>query len=282
MDGQLARRLDPCDGGLDLVHQGHHIPGIARMPSREMRRKEKAGGGLRDDPGLAPTLGRTVACALENRSNSTIVGIDDLALVPWLALREPLRWSAESVRRLERCPQVALHTRALTRRAMGRWPDGQGAATLPELLCCLAHQRHEDCALPAALSTTAAHALREVVVEGGRLGLQRGRVRGALRRDGLDEVEDFFCALSSVVAAVTRWLPCSTGKVSTRRCAGLTSPSSMAAAAWMASSSSIQASSRRWRNWSSVSGNTTCSCGQSHWTHSRPQAYMTAKSVRKR
>jgi hypothetical protein len=24
------------------------------------------------------------------------------------------------------------------------------------------------------------------------LGLQRGRLRGALRRDGLDEVEDFF------------------------------------------------------------------------------------------
>ena len=103
--------------------------------------------------------------------------------------------------RLERCLQVALHTRALTRRAMGRLPetglrglcqDGQGAATLPELLFCLAHQRHADFALPAALSTKAAYDLREVVVEGVRLGLQRGRGRGALRRDGLDEVEDFF------------------------------------------------------------------------------------------
>jgi len=213
MDGQLARRLDPCDGGLDLVHQGHHIPGIARIPSREMRRKDKAGGGLRDDPGLAPKLGRTVAFALENRSNSTIVGVDDFALVQWLALSEPLRLSAESVMRLERCLQVALHTRALTRRAMGRLPetglrglcqDGQGAATLPELLFCLAHQRHADFALPAALSTKAAHDLREVVVEGVRLGLQRGRGRGALRRDGLDEVEDFFLEWQTQLKFVQR------------------------------------------------------------------------------
>lgn len=103
--------------------------------------------------------------------------------------------------RLERCLQVALHTLTLTRREMGRLPetvlrglcqDGQGAATLQELLFCLAYERHEDFALPAALATKAAHDLREVVVERVRLGLQRGRLRGALRRDGLDEVEDFF------------------------------------------------------------------------------------------
>ena len=201
MDGELAWRLDPCDGGLDLVQQGHHITGIARIPCREMRRKNTAGGGLRDAPGFAPQLGRTVAFALEDRRNGAVVSIDDFVVVQWLALGEPLRLSADGVMGLERCLQVALHTRPLTRREMGRLPetvlrglcqDGQGATTLQELLFRLAHQRHEDLALPAALATKAAHDLREVVVERGRLGLQRGRLRGALRRDGLDEVADCF------------------------------------------------------------------------------------------
>ena len=56
----------------------------------------------------------------------------------------------------------------------------------------LAHYRHEDFALPATLATKAAHAPLEVVVERVSLRLQRGRLRGAGRRDGRDEVEDFF------------------------------------------------------------------------------------------
>jgi hypothetical protein len=61
--------------------------------------------------------------------------------------------------------------------------------------------------------------------------LQRRTLGGALRRDRDDELEDFFGALYSVAASLTRGLPCSRGKVSTTRCAGLTSPASMAAAA---------------------------------------------------
>ena len=38
------------------------------------------------------------------------------------------------------------------------------------------------------------------------------------------ERQGFFCALYSVVASVTRWLPCSHGKVSMTRWAGLTRP----------------------------------------------------------
>jgi hypothetical protein len=38
-----------------------------------MRGKDKAGGGLRDDAGLAPKLGRTVAFALEDEGNGTII-----------------------------------------------------------------------------------------------------------------------------------------------------------------------------------------------------------------
>lgn len=104
----------------------------------------------------------------------------------------------------ECCLQVAFHTRTLTLGQVGRvletvprslGQSDQGAAPLSKLLFGLAYQRHEDFALPAALATTAAHDLREVVVERVRLGLQRGRLRGTVGRDGLDEGEDFFCAL---------------------------------------------------------------------------------------
>ena len=69
---------------------------------------------------------------------------------------------------------------------------GNGAAEFQQLLFGLAHQRHKDFALTAALVPKAPHDPLEVVVESVGAGLQRGRVRGAGRRDGLDEVEDFF------------------------------------------------------------------------------------------
>ena len=97
-----------------------------------------------------------------------------------------------------------------------------------------------------------------------------------------DELEDFFWALYSVAASLTRWLPCSLGKVSTTKWAGLTSPASIAVAAWMASSSSINGSSRRLRNWARTSGSTKCSWERPAWTSGIPQAYITAKSVRNR
>lgn len=201
MDGQLAMSLDPCNGGLDLVNQGHHIAGIDRIPNRQMRGKDKPSGGLRDDSGLAPKLSRTVAFALEDRRNGAIVGIDDFAVVQRLAVGEPLRLSADGVIGLERYLQVARHTLPLTRRQRGRLLETllrglcqgcQGATTLQELLFGLAYEGYEDFAPPAALPTKAAHGLREVVVKYVGLGLQRGRLRGALGRDGLDEVEDFF------------------------------------------------------------------------------------------
>lgn len=56
----------------------------------------------------------------------------------------------------------------------------------------LADQAHKDFAWAPAVPAKATHDLLEVVVK--RLGLarQRGRLRGALRRDGFDELEDFF------------------------------------------------------------------------------------------
>ena len=74
--------------------------------------------------------------------------------------------------------------------ALGKRHEGE--ATYQALLFRLAHQCHEDFALPAALSSKTAHDLLEGVGERVGLGLQRGRLRDALERDGLDEVEDFF------------------------------------------------------------------------------------------
>jgi hypothetical protein len=63
---------------------------------------------------------------------------------------------------------------------------------LQQLRFSLADQAHEDFALAPALPAKAAHDLLEVVVKRLGLALQRGRWRGALRRDGVDELEDFF------------------------------------------------------------------------------------------
>jgi hypothetical protein len=201
MDGQLARHRDPGDGGLDLVHQGYHIAGIARIADRKMRGKDKAGGGLRDDSGLAPKLGRTVAFALEDGRNSAVVRIDDFTLTQPLALRQPARLFADGVIGFQRCLQLAHPALALALGQLGRALEtllcglcqcGNGTSPLQQLLFGLAHQRHEDFALPPALPAKAAHDLLEVPVE--RAGLRRhcGGSRGALRRDLLDELEDFF------------------------------------------------------------------------------------------
>lgn len=96
------------------------------------------------------------------------------------------------------------------------------------------------------------------------------------------EEEDFFAALYGVAASLTRWLPGALGNVSSTRCAGLTKPSSIAVAAWIASSSSIGDSSKRLRKWASTSGSTKCSWEPSTWTSLIPQASITARSVRNR
>jgi hypothetical protein len=100
-------------------------------------------------------------------------------------------------------------------------------SSLQHLPLSLAHQRHIHVADPPTLAAEAAHNLREVRLELRRLRLQRGALGGALGRYGDDELEDFFGALDSVAASLTRWLPCSLGEVSTTRCAGLTNPSSI-------------------------------------------------------
>src|SRR4029450_12663810 len=122
-----------------------------------------------------------------------------------------------------------------------------------------------------------AHNLRQILLELLCLPMQRRASGGARHGYGRDDLEDFFGALYRVAASLTRWLPCSLGKVSTTKCAGLTNPSSIAVAAWIASSSAINASSSRRRNWASTSGSTKYSWARSTWTSAIPQAYITAR-----
>ena len=73
----------------------------------------------------------------------------------------------------------------------GLGEGGKRAAQLQQLLFGLAHDRHQDFAVPATLAAKAAHASLEVVVERVGLHLQRGCLRGAGCGHGRDEVEDF-------------------------------------------------------------------------------------------
>src|SRR4029077_1150064 len=120
----------------------------------------------------------------------------------------------------------------------------------------LADQPHKDFPLPPALPPKATHNLGQRLELFLGLRLQRCPLGGTLLRDLRNDLEDFFFALYKVAASLTRWLPCSLGKVSTTTCAGLTAPSSIAAAPWRAHNSWSNASSKRLRNWVKSSGNT--------------------------
>jgi len=98
--------------------------------------------------------------------------------------------------------------------------EAQGFDGFPqgkELLFGVTHQRHEDATLTSTTAAKAAHDLGEGVLQALGLVLELGGPVVALLRDVVDERERFFCALYSVVASVTRWLPCSLGKVSMTR-----------------------------------------------------------------
>jgi hypothetical protein len=112
----------------------------------------------------------------------------------------------------------------------------------------LPDQTHKDFPLAAALPPKAAHDLGKIELELLRLRLQGRALGTAMVRTLRNDLEDFFFALYKVAASLTRWLPCSLGKVSTTKWAGLTTPS-IAAAACSATSSSSTGSSRRLRNW---------------------------------
>ena len=269
VDPRALRCLDVCNRLLDVGQEGQDIAGITWIPFRDAIGKDKARGRVRGDTGLAAKLCRTIALAFEDGSDREIVGIDQFTVRQFLAVGEPCGLLADvgmaaqgGVERFrDTCALGVTQRHGLVQEMLGLLPQGgHRLAKLQEFLFRLAHQFHKDVALPPALAAKAPHHFGQLLVE--CLGVTRedcGAMAARLR-DVCDERQRFFWALYSVVASVTRWLPCSQGKVSMTRCAGLTSPVSIAAAAWMASSSSIRAASMRLRNSQRVSGKTKWAC----------------------
>jgi hypothetical protein len=204
MDREPPREADAVDGLLDLLNHGQDVTGIAWMTRGYPGGKDKARRGFREQPRFATTLGWAMALAFEDGRNSSIVGIDDFAVMQSLALSQAACLCADRVMGFYCCLQLPGQAVTLTLGERGGpletvlrglCEGGNGTAPLPQLLCGLAHDRHQDFAVPAPLAAKAAQASLEVVVERGGLRLHRGRWRGAGRCNGRDAVEDFFCAL---------------------------------------------------------------------------------------
>ena len=68
----------------------------------------------------------------------------------------------------------------------------------------LAYHVDEDASLSSALAAKPTHGFFEAAREHAALGLEHTRGMGQCIRDVIDHLEDFFWALYSVVASVTR------------------------------------------------------------------------------
>lgn len=114
----------------------------------------------------------------------------------------------------EKSPQIGI----LLQEGGGLLGQGHNRLThVKKLPLGVPHQLQKHAPLATALATKAPHDLFEVSLKSRCLGPQRGFALGALLRDLVDDLEDFFFALYSVWASVTRWLPCSLGNVSMTR-----------------------------------------------------------------
>ena len=83
-------------------------------------------------------------------------------------------------------------------------PGLYATAQIQQVLFGLTHQFDKDFALAPALTTKATHDFLQGLVQLMSWVLQPGGRERALLTDPLDEVQDFFWALYSVVASVTR------------------------------------------------------------------------------
>ena len=175
--------------------------------------KDKAGSGLGEQTGFAPELGWTIAFAFDDRGNGGVIRIDDFALTELFTLGQALRLFGDLPMRVARGLQVTQQALALRLAQVGvlvqerfglLGPGRNATAQVQQVLFGLAHQRDEDFALAPAPAAKATHDLVQGLVELLSGVLQaRGRAR-ALLADALDEVQEFFWALYSVVASVTR------------------------------------------------------------------------------
>ena len=193
--------LDALGGPLDLVEQGQHIAGIARIALGHKVGKDETRGRFRDDTGLSAKLRRAIALAFDNGSNSGIVGIDQFKVAELLALGEPLGLPADVLMGAHRRAQLTGKTRALrlTQRLclfktllglLGKSFDG--LAKFQELLFGLANQLDKDMRLAPAAAAKAPHDFFDLLLEALGLLLELGRPAAALLSDVLDEFSRFF------------------------------------------------------------------------------------------
>jgi len=175
--------------------------------------KEKAGSGLGQDASCATTRGRAMAFALHDGGNGGVIRLHDCALGQLCAWGQAPRWRGDLPLRVAggfqgttqaltlRLTQGAVLTQA---RVGVLGPGLHVTVQVQHVLCGLTDQLDEDVALAPALPTKAPHDFLQGLVQRLNWGLQSGGWERALRTDPLDEVQDFFWALSSVVASVTR------------------------------------------------------------------------------
>jgi hypothetical protein len=155
-------------------------------------------------------------------------------------------------------------------------------AECPALLVGVAYQGHDETALSPAVAAHTTQDLVALLVQAVGLGPQLGGLAAVARGEAVDAVKGVVCAVSHVVAAVTRGRPGAAGTGATTRGAGLISPAASAAAAWMARRASMSASSIRPRTSLRVAGRTTGAGARDAGYARRPPADITATSGRKR
>lgn len=213
MDGQTGRRLEPFEGVLDFINQRQDIACINGIANRCMRGKDEAGRGFRDETGFAAKLGWAIALALQDGGNGGVVSVNDFAVPKPFAMDEPARLLGNVFMRAEGltergsqalAPGIIEMSGEFKTRLSGLCQSNDGLSELEQAGFRVAYQAQEHFALATTLAAKTAHDLLEVVVETVCLALQRRRLRDALRGEVCNELEDFFCALYSVVASVTR------------------------------------------------------------------------------
>lgn len=187
---------DALGGTLDLVEQGQHRPGIARVALRHKVGKDTTGRWFRHDAGLAPKLRWAITLAFENRSNGRIVGIDKFKVTELFALGEPLGLPTDVRMGAQACGQRTAETftrglaqgRRLFKVLLGLLSKGfDGLAKRKELLFRLAHQLHEDVPLTSTAAAKGPHDFCQRMLEVLGLALQRGSSAAALLGDVVDE-----------------------------------------------------------------------------------------------
>ncbi len=187
---------DALGGTLDLVEQGQHIPGIARVALRHKVGKDKTGRWFRHDAGLSTKLRRAITLAFENRRNGRIVGIDKFTVAELFALGEPLGLPTDVLmgaqprgqRTAETFTRGIAQGRRLFKVLLGLLSKGfEGLAKRKELLFRLAHQLHEDVTLTSTAAAKGAHDFFQRMLEALGLALKRGGSAAALLGDVVDE-----------------------------------------------------------------------------------------------